>query len=158
MPTQTAASSPPWLTQRTTTPSPPDEAFLSYPLPMMGGTSTPTTTHLPSTLANDRDHRLNMSLPSLPPMTLPSPSHQPFTIKGGDSISLGGELLIPSTSKILFYLRGSVHDESTILVMFVGVMALEPPICLSLFADTDIGLGPPSSHLRPSTWETVFLG
>ncbi len=71
-------------------PSPPDEAIPSHPQPTMGGTSTPTTNHLTSARANDRDHRSNMSLPSLPPMTLPSPSHQPFTIEGGNSPYLGG--------------------------------------------------------------------
>jgi hypothetical protein len=60
--------------------------------------------------------------------------------------------MIPSASKISFYLRGSVHDESTVLVVFVGVTALEPPIRLSLFADADIGLGPPTSHPRPLRW------
>jgi hypothetical protein len=74
-------------------PSPPDEAIPSHLLPMMGGASMPTTTHLTSAGANDRDHRSNMSLPSLPPMTLPSPSHQPFTIEGGNSTYLGGEFI-----------------------------------------------------------------
>jgi hypothetical protein len=73
-------------------PSPPDEAIPSHPQPTMGGTSTPTTTHLTSAPANDRDHRSNMSSPSLPPMTLPSPSHQPFTIEGGNSPYSGGGL------------------------------------------------------------------
>ena len=64
------------------TPNPPDEAFPSHPLPMMGEASMPTTTtHVTSARANNWDHRLNMSSPTLPPMTLPSPSLQPFTIK-----------------------------------------------------------------------------
>ena len=71
-------------------PNPPDEAIPSHPLPMTGGTSMPTTTHLASARANDRDHRSNMSSPSLLPMTLPSPSHQPFTIEGGNSTYSGG--------------------------------------------------------------------
>jgi hypothetical protein len=71
-------------------PNPPDEAIPSHPLPMTGGTSMPTTTHHTSARANDRDHRSNMSSPSLLPMTLPSPSHQPFTIEGGNSTSSGG--------------------------------------------------------------------
>jgi hypothetical protein len=71
-------------------PNPPDEAIPSHPLPMTGGTSMPTMTHLTSARANDRDHRLNMSSPSLLPMTLPSPSHQPFTIEGGNSTYSGG--------------------------------------------------------------------
>ena len=80
-------------------PNPPDEAIPSHPLPMTGGTSMPTTTHLTSARANDRDHHLNMSSPSLLPMTLPSPSHQPFTIEGGNSTySGGGNSLIPSAS------------------------------------------------------------
>jgi len=64
------------------TPNPPDKAFPSHPLPMMGEASMPTTTtHVTSARANNWDHRLNMSSPTLPPMTLPSPSLQPFTIK-----------------------------------------------------------------------------
>ena len=66
-------------------PNPPDEAIPYHPLPMTGGTSMPT-----SARANDRDHRSNMSSPSLLPMTLPSPSHQPFTIEGGNSTYSGG--------------------------------------------------------------------
>ena len=130
-------------------PNPPHEAIPSHPLPTMGGPSLPTTTHLTSARANDWDHRPHMSSPSLPPMTLPSPSHQPFTFKGGDSISSGGDSMIPSASKLLFYLRGSAHDKSTILVVFVGVTALEPLIRLSLFADANISLGPPTPHPRP---------
>ena len=70
-------------------PNPPDEATPSHPRPTMGGTTTPTPT-LPSARVNDRDHRSNMSSPSLLPMTLPSPSHQPFTIEGGNSTYSGG--------------------------------------------------------------------
>ena len=66
--------------------------------------------------------------------------------------------MIPSASTILFYLRGSVHDESTVLVVFVGVTALEPPIHLSLFADADIGLGPPRPHPRPLRWWDISFG
>ena len=65
-------------------PNPPDEAFPSHPLPTMGGASMPTTTHVTSARASDRDHRSNMSSPTLPPMALPSPSHQPFTVEGGN--------------------------------------------------------------------------
>ncbi len=71
-------------------PNPPNKAIPSHPLPMTGGTSMPTTTHLTSARANDRDHRSNMASPSLVPMTLPSPSHQPFTIEGGNSTYSGG--------------------------------------------------------------------
>ena len=67
-----------------------DGAIPSHPRPITGGTSMPTTTHLASARANDRDHRSNMSSPSLLPMTLPSPSHQPFTIEGGNSTYSGG--------------------------------------------------------------------
>ena len=67
-----------------------DEAIPSHPLPTMGGTATPTTTHTKSARANDRDPRLPMSSASPPPMTLPSPTLQPFTIKGGTSTYLGG--------------------------------------------------------------------
>ena len=65
-------------------PNPPDEAFPSHPLPTMGGASMPTTTHVMSARANDRDHCLKMSSPTLPLMALPSPSHQPFTVEGGN--------------------------------------------------------------------------
>ena len=71
-------------------PNPPTEAIPSHPLPMMGGASMPTMTHLTSAQANNRDHRSNMSSPSLPLMTLPSPSHQPFTIEGVNSPYSGG--------------------------------------------------------------------
>ncbi len=69
-------------------PSPPDEAIPSHPQPTMGGASMPTMPHLTLARANDWDPRSTMSYP-VPPMTLPSPSHQPFTIKGGDSTSSG---------------------------------------------------------------------
>jgi hypothetical protein len=71
-------------------PNPADEAIPSHPLPMMGGTSTPTTTHTKSACANDRDPCLPMSLASPPPMTLSSPTLQPFSIEGGTSTNSGG--------------------------------------------------------------------
>ncbi len=71
-------------------PNPADEAIPSHPLPTMGGTSTQTTTHTTSVRANDRDPCLPMSSASPPPMTLPSPTLQPFTIEGGTSTYLGG--------------------------------------------------------------------
>ena len=86
--------------------------------------------------------------------------------------------MIPSKTMVSFFHRGSVQDESTALVVFVGATALEPPIHRSLAADANIGLGPPTYHLRPlkwwgfivwdflfwilvlwkSFWKTVFLG
>ena len=71
-------------------PNPADEAIPSHPLPTMGGTSTPSTTHTKSARANNRDPRLPMSSASPPPMTFPSPTLQPFTIEGGTSTYSGG--------------------------------------------------------------------
>jgi hypothetical protein len=71
-------------------PNPADEAIPSHPLPTMGGTSTPTTTHTKSACANDQDPCSPMSLTVPPPMTLPSPPLQPFTIEGDTSTYLGG--------------------------------------------------------------------
>ena len=71
-------------------PNLPDEAIPSHPLPTMGGPSTPTT-NTKSARANDRDPRLPKSSASPPPMTLPFPSLQPFSIEGGNSTySRGG--------------------------------------------------------------------
>ena len=130
----------PWAPNR------PHEAIPSHPLPTMGGMSPPTM----SAHANDQYHRSIMSSP-VPPMTLPSPSHHPFTIEGNTSTSLGGGSLIPSASQTYFLHRGSHHDERTVLVVFVGVTALEPAIRRTLPADAD-GLGPPTSHPRPLRW------
>jgi hypothetical protein len=60
--------------------------------------------------------------------------------------------MIPSATMASFFHHGSVHDESTALIVFVGATALEPPIHRSLVADTDIGLGPPTYHPRPFKW------
>jgi len=138
-------------------PNRPNEAIPSHPLPTMGGMSPPTTTHPMSAHANDRDHRSIMSSP-VPPMTLPSPSHHPFTVEDGTSTSSGGDSLIPSASQTYFFHRGSHHDESTVLVVFVGVMAPELPIRRTLHADADIGLGPPTSHPRPLRWWDLSFG
>jgi hypothetical protein len=46
--------------------------------------------------------------------------------------------------------RGSVHDESGALAMFVGIMALGPPIHRSLIANADIGHEPPTNPLGSS--------
>jgi len=56
--------------------------------------------------------------------------------------------MIPSATMASFFHRGSVHDKSTVLVMFVGATALEPLIHKSLIADANIGLGPPTYHPR----------
>ena len=120
--------------------------------PLMGGTSTPTTTHTKSVHANDRDPCSPMSSASPLPMTLPSPSLQPFTIEGGTSTTQGGDSMILSATVASFFHRGSVHDESTVLVVFVGATALQPPIHRSLIADADIGLGPLTYHPRPLKW------
>ncbi len=55
-------------------PNPPDEATPSHPQPTMGGTSPPTLSDLTLARANNWAPRLH-----------PSPSHQPFTIEGGNS-------------------------------------------------------------------------
>jgi hypothetical protein len=60
--------------------------------------------------------------------------------------------MIPSATMVPYFHPGSVHDESTALVVFVGATALEPPIHRSLAADANIGLGPPTYHLRPLKW------
>ena len=57
--------------------------------------------------------------------------------------------MIPSVTRASFFHRGSVHDKSTVLVVFVGSTALEPPIHRSLIVDTNIGLWPPTYHPRP---------
>jgi hypothetical protein len=67
-----------------------DEAIPSHHLPTMGGTSTPTTNHTKSARANDQDPRSPMSSTSPLPVTLPSPSLQPFTIEGVTSTCSGG--------------------------------------------------------------------
>jgi hypothetical protein len=71
-------------------PNPADEAIPSHPLPTMGGTSTLTTNHTKSAHGNDQDPRLSMTSASPPPMTLPSPTLQSFTIEGDTSTSSGG--------------------------------------------------------------------
>ena len=71
-------------------PNPADEANPSHPLPTMGGASTPTTIHTKSARVNNQDPHLPMSSTSPSLMTLPSPSLQPFNIKGGTSTYLGG--------------------------------------------------------------------
>ena len=50
--------------------------------------------------------------------------------------------MIPSATMASFFHHGSVHNESTILIMFVGVTALEPPICLSHLWTPTSALGP----------------
>ena len=100
-------------------PNPADEAIPSHLLPTMGGTSMPTTTHTKLACANDWDPCLPMS--STSSMTLPSPSLQPFTIEGGTSTySGGGASMIPSGTMASFFHRGSAHDKSTVLVVFVA--------------------------------------
>ncbi len=76
----------------------------------------------------------------------PSPS------KVALQLTRGGDSMIPSATMASFFHRGSVHDESSALVVFVGATALEPPIHRSLVADADIGLGPPTYHPRPPKW------
>ena len=60
--------------------------------------------------------------------------------------------MIPSATLVPVFHRGSVQDESTALVMFVGATTLKPPIHMSLAVDADIGLGPPTFHPRPLKW------
>ena len=66
--------------------------------------------------------------------------------------------MISSVTMASFFHRRSVHDKSTVLVVCVGVTALEPPIHRSLVADTNIGLGPPTSHPRPLKWWDLLFG
>ena len=120
-----------------------DEAIPFHPLPMMGGTSMPTTTDTKSARANDQDPCSPMSSTSPPAMTLPSPTLQPFTIKGGTSTYPGGDSMIPSMTMASFFHRGSVHDQSTVLVVLANDMALGPSIhWIIFFVVGIIGLGP----------------
>ena len=51
--------------------------------------------------------------------------------------------MIPSATMASFFHRGSVHDESTILVVLADNMAFGPPIhWIIFFAVGIIGLGP----------------
>ena len=51
--------------------------------------------------------------------------------------------MIPSATMVPVFHRGSVHDESTALVVFVGVTTLGPPIHWIIFFVVDvIGLEP----------------
>ncbi len=76
-------------------------------------------------------------------MALPSPSHQPFTIEGGNSTYLGGDSIIPFAILASFFHQGSVHGESTVLVVLADDMALGPPIhWIIFFVVGVIGLGP----------------
>jgi hypothetical protein len=53
---------------------------------------------------------------------------------------------------------GSVHNKSTILIVFVSITALEPPIHRSLLVDADISLGPPTTYRRPNKWWDLSCG
>ena len=89
--------------------------------------------------------------------------------------------MIPSATMVPVFHHGSVHDESTALVVFVGVTALGPPIHWIIFFVVDvIGLEPLINLLNglwlkwwgfivwellfwilvlwKSFWKTVFLG
>ena len=88
--------------------------------------------------------------------------------------------MIPSATMVPVFHRGSVHDKSTALVVFVDATALGPPIHWIIFIVVGvIGLGPlinllngPSRKLGfhslglvvwilvlwKSFWKTVFLG
>ena len=89
--------------------------------------------------------------------------------------------MIPSATMVPVFHRGSVHDESTALVVFVGATALGPPIHWIIFFVVDvIGLEPLINLLNglrlkwwgfivwdllfwilvlwKSFWKTVFLG
>ena len=87
-------------------------------------------------------------------------------------LTRGGDSMIPSATMVPVFHRGSVHDESTALVVFVGVTTLGPPIHWIIFFVVDvIGLAPLINlqfHslglvfwilvLWKSFWKTVFLG
>jgi hypothetical protein len=61
----------------------------------------------------------------------------------------GGDLINPSAIAMS---SRNVHNKSTILVVFVGITSLEPPIHRSLLVDANIGLGPPRTYPRPNKW------
>ena len=66
-------------------PNPPDEAIPSHPLPMMGGTSMPTTTHTKSARANVWDPRSPISSDDITFSLPPTLHHQRwhFILLGG---------------------------------------------------------------------------
>jgi hypothetical protein len=136
-----------------------NEAFPSPPQPTMGGTSMPTPTP-PTLLARANNlPRSEMSLAPPPPMPLSSPFLLPFTLVSSDSKnSGGGDSFNPSTTVLYSLHRGSFHDKSGTLVVFVGIMALGPPIHRSLIADADIGHDPPTNPLGSSRggWGNCF--
>ena len=95
-------------------------------------------------------------------------------------LTRGGDSMIPSATMVPVFHRGSVHDDSTALVVCVDATALGPPIHWIIFIVVGvIGLGPlinllngPSRKLGfhslglvvwilvlwKSFWKTVFLG
>ncbi len=76
---------------------------------------------------------------SLPP-TLHTLEFRFYKLRGGDSFN-------PSATMSYSLHRGSVHNKSGALIVFVGVMALGPPIHRSLIADADIGHEPSTNPL-----------
>jgi hypothetical protein len=54
--------------------------------------------------------------------------------------------------------RGSVHNAGLVLVVFVGIMAFEPPIHRDHSMQTNIDLGHPVLHPRPFRWWNLFGG
>ena len=77
---------------------------------------------------------------NLPPSN-PSPSK--VTLQ----LTWGGDSMIPSATMASFFHRGSVHDESTVLVLLVEYMALGPPIHWIIFVVGVINLGSLSNLL-----------
>jgi hypothetical protein len=119
----------------------------SHPQQMMGETSLPTPT-TPTLLARAINlPRLETASASPPLMPLSSPSLLPFKLVRSASTNSGGDSFHPSTTVSYSLHRGSIHDKSGALVVFVGVMALRPPIHRSLIADADIGHEPPTNPL-----------
>ena len=67
--------------------------------------------------------------------------------------------MIPSATMVPVFHRGSVHDESTALVVFVGVTTLGPPIHWIIFFVVDvIGLEPLINLLDRFTIGFLSLG
>ena len=62
--------------------------------------------------------------------------------------------MIPSATMVPFFHHGSVHDESTALVVFVGATALGPPIHWIIFIVAGvINLALPINLLDGLRWE-----
>jgi hypothetical protein len=71
------------------------------------------------------------------------PPSNPSPLKVPLQLTQGGDSMIPSATTASFFHRGSVHDESSVLVVLVDDMALGPPIhWIIFFVVGVISLGP----------------